>query len=464
MTPPSPAPFPRLPLNADVFTLFAHVFNALNPPAVRAELLNLELDQEEKEIRGLGDDIRTRLGGSRTLSGAQQSTAARELASGQRLRTLRTAWKILAAIDWACRNFGLQQNRVGMGPALAEQLEWDRKLNTDGPGLVLPKACPTPQANHILLRNLHNLTWVSTGQGGYSVDYAILPRNAAGLGKTIEDPCSVGFIKVAMDVDDLTVKCDAPNGVSRYSVYPNPAKRDGLRSRIEEGIKGLAETGADIIILPESVVDDDLLNSVVACLTTLPDGTSPIVIAGTRLVPNGGGPLHSRCTSLADRGRLSWHQDKLHPFNLKQATIADWGLATRITVGLDGLAHENIAPEHAQIAVRDASFGRIMVLICQDLSEGAELIQMVEHLSPNYLVVPVLDSAAGQFWQMAGAAVRSSFVGGTYVSNSHFIYSMRLAAKVVDPPPPPFAFFNIQFPRSRRGDNGTTSGKDFSLF
>lgn len=464
----TPIPLSRIRLDQTSFDIFAEVFAALNPPAIRAELQGLDLDAFEIDAQNLGNDIRPRLDSSLPITRQRQIQVNRDLGSPNRTQALSAAWKLLRAVDWACEGFGLLSGRVRMSGQLIERLEWDGKLNLSTSGLVLPKGCSTTGSNHILLENLHNLTWVPVDPQGYAVDYNYLPRHLTRPGKTVGEHCSIGFIRVAKDMDDLNVESRSTGTSNWYSVSPNPARRTVLAARIEAGINILARRKADIIVMPESVMDEQLFELVLRVSRGLPDGLNPIVIAGTRLLRNGAERSRSRCTTVTMRGRITWQQDKLHPYNIASGTINDWGLAGKIVPGSDGLAKEDIAPEFARVAVRDTSIGRILVLICQDLSDGGELNRLVEHLSPTHLIVPVLDSTAGAFWQRAGAAFRSSFVGGTFVCNSHCIYANQVAAGItVSPPtPPPFAFYNVRLPLSERrhGTNEREAQDDIFLF
>lgn len=431
-------------LDQGAFDLFAQACSALSPEGVQAELRNLYLDDVQGEAESLGDSVRPRLEEEIPLTVPQQTQLRRQLASGERRTSLLAAWKLLRAVDYACGGFSLHSTRFAMPGRLFERIELDGKLNTVAAGLVLPKGCPTPVSDNLVLKASLNLTWVPQDPEGYQVDYDFMGRHLTRTGGAPGRRSSFGFVRVAKDRDDLTVV----SRDGRYSVGPNPAKEAELQRRMEEGVKALAERGADVIVLPESVMSDAMLDAVQATLRDLREGLNPIVIAGTRTVPNGGDRPRSRCTAVAMRGRHAWHQDKLHSYDIPVATIDAWGMKGILIPDAQGYSREDIAPEAARIAVRDTSVGRIVILVCQDLSVGGRLIGLLEQLTPTFVVVPVLDESAGAFWQRAGAAFRAGFTGGTFVCNSHFIDATQRAAQKRKPedPLPPYVFYNVRLP------------------
>lgn len=453
-------------LDQNAFDIFAQASEALDSFPVRSELRELNRDSVYSMARDLRFNFKSRLQEAIALTASQQGTLIPALRSPERKQALSTAWALLKAVDWACDDFGLLRWGRGIPIALSKRLELSGRLNTTGLTLVLPKGCSTKGSSHIIIRDLENICWVPAGSGGLEVDFKVMPGIISPEWNGSEDGLTVGFLRVAKSPDDLIVTGRIEGEQRFYSIYPNPERRSTLREAVDGGIKRLAEAGAHFIILPESVVDEEILACIRDCIRGLKSGLNPIVFAGTRLVDNTRGRKASRCTAFMYRGEFSWHQDKLHPYDIDATRIAEWNLGQGIATGTDTKCHEDVFAERPRVCVRDTPAGRVVILICQDLTEGGDLYQLIEHLGPTHVIVPILDSTAGAFWQRAGAALQSAFVGTTFVSNSHFIHALQSAKSGEANSHPPIAYYNVNLPgmAARYGSNPPPFDIDDYLF
>ncbi|MEV8015792.1 hypothetical protein AB0O76_05420 [Streptomyces sp. NPDC086554] len=201
---------------------------------------------------------------------------------------------------------------------------------------------------------------------------------------------SIGAAPVLKSYLDLKFEFPDSGNVGLYRVAPDD---DRLRSRIERVFQNLENSGAQIGVLPECTLSNDLLKHWDTLLHNDPPAASRLqwVLPGT-------GPIGSTEPAepppnraiLLDRETaqvLLW-QDKMAGFTLGEGQAEDWQLPERPK-------HEPAAEyisKGDQVAVLETFLGRIAILICEDIKQDAAWLGKCQAFGVSHIFVPLFAS------------------------------------------------------------------------
>jgi predicted amidohydrolase len=202
-----------------------------------------------------------------------------------------------------------------------------------------------------------------------------------------------------------------------------PLTTDEMKDRIRTVLRRMDDSGAMFGICPELSLSETLLaawqdaakESDRRYTTTL-----EWIFVGSGPFPPGGvaGPscnhgvlIHRKTTCVAHE------QDKLFPFTLMPSQIEEWGLGEIFSTRVD---------EHMQrgerLLIRETHWGRIAVLICEDLAKllEAKVGRLVADFGVSLLIAPVFSKEVKKFfWEHQQARAYADQVGTqTVVANS----------------------------------------------
>jgi hypothetical protein len=192
----------------------------------------------------------------------------------------------------------------------------------------------------------------------------------------------------------LTIVTDAQN---HLIIEPDSVDWEHLQQNATSAIRHLAEREVQIVLFPEAVVSDQVLDSIKTELRRLAVNGSvypALVLAGTfeRPCAPTGRPGFNQAVVLNGRGEELWRQSKLHPYSMKPYEQALYGLES-IFGGRD--ADEHITTHPRQIAFYDSPLtgARMVVAICEDSAQEDPYMTAIRWMRPNLVMIPVLAGA-----------------------------------------------------------------------
>ncbi|WP_378282644.1 hypothetical protein [Actinomadura rugatobispora] len=279
-----------------------------------------------------------------------------------------------------------------------------------------------------------------------------------------DEPVPVGCVPVLETFDDIEIDFERRYGMTVYRLRPSDSHVS--RDRIETIIRRLDEAGARIAVMPEVSLSDTLLErwKEAAFHTAGRDrGRHPL-----RFLLLGSGPLGTddpppNRAVLIDRwtGRELLVQDKLSGFTLDAAQMRLWRLPGAPSTGT---ADEYLTPG-SKVGLLDSSFGRLAVLICEDLSRSVGWERELLSCGVSHLFVPIFSKPILRYrWEQQAAERQISALGGwVTVANSLVIGTAvpadelqgpRYTALVAGPGDPARASYagDVQFARAKTGE------------
>ena len=195
-----------------------------------------------------------------------------------------------------------------------------------------------------------------------------------------------------MDMTVAPQDARAPDG--RVPIQCRCAReREPLRRRLEAVLHAAWERRVHVLVLPELVVDEDLLG---CCRDWLGKNNARerrlrLVVAGSRHCP-AEADFANRCTVLGPLGDIRWEQDKRSPYTLDKPELLD-RLSPTVKIAL---AFEPTALG-AGLVVAQTALGRALTPICLDFIEGA----LWSELGADLYLVPAMTDGLGRFRDQA---------------------------------------------------------------
>ncbi len=224
----------------------------------------------------------------------------------------------------------------------------------------------------------------------------------------------VGFAPLALEAGDLALEALSDGGAWWYRVVPGD-----LAARAAASIRALDGQGCHFAVFPETVLKAEGLAAVQAALADLPSGTSLcyVLVGIVAEDPAGGLPFNRAC--LLDRdGEVVAQQDKLTRWNLNADQCARYGVPVPEGVGQ---AKEYMQPGGRILIVEIENFGRLSILICEDLRRGQPGGWLGRHGFLDLKLAPVLDQSldlARDCWSVEAGCNGVGSGVGTAISNS----------------------------------------------
>jgi hypothetical protein len=170
-------------------------------------------------------------------------------------------------------------------------------------------------------------------------------------------------------------------------------ERETRRATLESVLKAAWERHIHVLLLPELVVDEHLLQCCRDWLREHNERTPRLrlVVAGSRHCP-ADGAFANRCTVLGFRGNTLWEQDKRSHFFLRDpADLARISPAVKIELAFEPTALG------ASLVVAQTGLGRALTPICLDYIEGV----LWDQLGADLYLVPAMTDGLRRFRKRA---------------------------------------------------------------
>ena len=279
-----------------------------------------------------------------------------------------------------------------------------------------------------------------------------------------DEPVTVGCVPVLETFEDIEIDFEQRYDMTVYRLRPTDSPV--LENRIETIIRRLDEAGAQIAVMPEVALSDTLLERwKEAAFTTAGRDRHRHPL---RFLMLGSGPLGDddpppNRSVLIDRwtGRELLVQDKLSGFTLDAAQMRLWRLPG---APASGTAEEYLNPG-GRISLLDSSFGRLAVLICEDLSRSIGWERELLACGVSHLFVPIFSKPILRYrWEQQAAERQIATLGSwVTVANSLVVGAAipadeldgpRYTALVAGPGDPARDSYTgeVQFARAKSGD------------
>lgn len=226
---------------------------------------------------------------------------------------------------------------------------------------------------------------------------------------------------------DVKISCDPPPPRRRYYVTPSMADPS---ARIRKIIENLDASGAHVGVMPELTLDPGSLaawQDELSSAVPPPGSELRLIFVGTgALDRQPDGRVANRGVLLDRSGRKVLEQDKRHSFTLTEEMVRGWGLLPELG---PGAAAEPIVPA-GSIKVAEAPFGRMVILICEDLGRTVEDGRLLLQIGPWLCLAPVFSKPTlPHYWEHSRAKELSAEIGShTVVANSLVIQHRQEAA------------------------------------
>lgn len=240
-----------------------------------------------------------------------------------------------------------------------------------------------------------------------------------------EEPVRVACVPLLGSFAELEFGFGGRPGNVTYRLVPPGAGADldadldaDLTARITALIDRMDAAGARIAVLPEGCLSADLLDRwrTIATATARQDRPLRWLLLGSG--PLGGTDPPPNRAVLIDRwtGETLMTHDKLERFTIDDRQLHDW----HVPGAPAGSAREDIRTG-ATIDVRDSSFGRLSIVICQDLYASMRWDRELAAMGVSHLFVPIFSKPILRYrWEQQAAErhVLSTLGAWVVVSNS----------------------------------------------
>lgn len=223
----------------------------------------------------------------------------------------------------------------------------------------------------------------------------------------------IAFLPVAEIADDLAIEATSLNG-KVFAKY-GPASHLDCAQRIVSALG--AEKNINLALAPELVMSADQLEALAGEVERQRNAPN-LLLAGTYNTDELRSAQSFNEASLINAaGCELWRQRKLWPASMDAARAAELGLGTGSG---DQVFEDNAAGDDLIVADMDG-FGRVVVLICQDVKLSC-VTQLIHDYQPDWVLMPILDHgfSVGRWAHARAFALseesQSRFVGVTSTS------------------------------------------------
>jgi hypothetical protein len=213
----------------------------------------------------------------------------------------------------------------------------------------------------------------------------------------------VGCVPLLSERDELEWSESDSSGTPGFAI--DVLDTQALRDRIERVLARFDELGVMLGFCPELCLSGPLLKHWIDVVTNRPapdDSRLEWIFLGSGSLESDG--RHRNTGVLLDRrtGEVLLHQDKLFPFVLTEKQIAEWKLDD-----IYGRELREDIEVGERLAIRETSWGRIAILICEDLGKALEddLTSTIRDYGVSLILAPVFSKPVLQ-WHWEDQAVR----------------------------------------------------------
>jgi hypothetical protein len=344
--------------------------------------------------------------------------------------------RLLVALDRACEGLSLVEPRDTASTEAIRDYWWSRadgNLARFGTVQVLRKATKVPSSGAALSYYLKNFT-ILDGAGVSTYEVAAVPlAESTRLSSRPGAPSrelTLAFVPVLDDSTDATFHPVNRASSMRFALELNAAKQARFRDEAPDLVRRLEGAGVELALLPETCLDEASVDALrLALVSNFAErkGTPNLrlVLAG-RLRPR-----ENAVVALSGSGQTLLVQHKQRPWTLDAFQQSRYGLANAFlheTQVVERTEDIELSQPPSIWALDDPGFGRLVILICEDLARCDPARGVAVALGPTHVVSPVMDaSLASGRWACAAAAALVDEPGArVFVVNSLFLSALAV--------------------------------------
>ncbi|MEI9850332.1 MAG: nitrilase-related carbon-nitrogen hydrolase [Sphingomonas sp.] len=235
-----------------------------------------------------------------------------------------------------------------------------------------------------------------------------------------QKPFIVGFAPLGQARDDIAIEDLIEDSLRWYDAQPID-----LGARAAQAVEALCKAGANVIIFPEATMHASAHASLRAAIAEFGYRSQlRLVIAGSTPRDNRGGKPFNEAILYDARGAEIGRQSKLHRWNLDEGQRRPLGLAPDMPA--DQKLFERITPGDSVTIFEMPGLGRLVVMICEDLSRSEPGAFLRSNLMLDWVFTPILDKSieswrwmAQEFGKRAAQTGRCRVAVGNSLSLTH---------------------------------------------
>lgn len=346
-----------------------------------------------------------------------------------------TLLEVLVALDRAYR--GIRISRPAFLPQATAVAALRARWTEDG---LLQRAAE----GYVLRKGSH--WFAGSSLAHYFDDLArVDPGNAHLLSVVIDDtPASLGslarsqyetlelkiaFVPTLDDPGDIEFLAAGSAGQPRFRVELNNAKQIALQELADRLIAALEADGVNVAVFPETTCDSPSVEALrVALITNAARAAAQRRLQALRLVVVGcAGDGTNSAIALRGDGRILFEQAKTQRWRMSLAEQDRYGLVG----SFQRIERSEDIVEATRINLLDAAgFGRVAVLICEDLIHGDGARRLMISATTTIVLSPVLDGGLSKDrWAYRGALNLADEPGALVVVANSLVLELRARAQ-----------------------------------
>jgi predicted amidohydrolase len=300
-----------------------------------------------------------------------------------------------------------------------------------GPGALLPRFVRPGRDTQLPsdLRDAFHMVVRVSAEDWERTDHLVLPPHGP-FDTPRRDRLVVGTTPLVADPAELLWEVHSRRERRFYRIYPRDA--EATRRRIRDVVAGFDAGGVHIGLAPEATLTPALLSEWQRALRERPGADRSelrLVLAGSGNIDEVDPPSNTAVLLDARTGEVLLRQRKLFRFSLFADDLEHWRLIDRL--GGDAI-DEDLEPGE-RLTIVETGWGRLAVLICEDLARVPALAQPLHAHNVSLILVPVFSRPTrAHRWEHVHAQNYSDSTGTSIVAANSLVMASVLGG---DPAP-----------------------------
>lgn len=236
----------------------------------------------------------------------------------------------------------------------------------------------------------------------------------------------------ALSPGPLRVKAVPPSNFT-VEVGGVPADFEPMLAEVEGALRAVCGQGVHIVVFPELVVPDPVLERVQQILLSIAREDRPtpfLVVAGTfgRVEPTNG-DTYNEAVVLNGRGTVIFRQRKMHAYTMQPYEQPKYALQAMFG-GQPRTEKMAIVPRKLLFCDSPAAGFRVSVLICEDFCQETPGLELIRQMKGNLVLLPVMAGTLhGSGFVKAAESLASNPEAVVVVGNSRSLPSRQPCAQ-----------------------------------
>ena len=316
--------------------------------------------------------------------------------------------RFLVALDRACDGLSLRAPRIASHlEAMLARRDERGSLAPASTSVVLRRAAGNPPGGAALGYYLENLAVLDAGSlGGYRVEVGGMPDSCRLATRPGRPRLRIAFVPVLRDAEHVRFRPVQVGSDPRFTIDLAPARQEEVKSGARDLVARLERERVHVALLPETSVLPEVAEALRAALVDnyaarAGDPHLRLMVLGVL------GARRNEVWGLSGAGHRLMVQTKQQPWRLDLRQQERYGIVDDLRGDAEPCDRdEDLELEARRIsAADDPGFGRLIVLICEDLQRCDPARRIAVDIGPTTVVAPVMDYALkADRWAASAAA------------------------------------------------------------